>query len=139
MKHSGFTLIEILVALSLFTVGMVSVLQIFPINRKFLVQSADTTQAVFLAQEEMEIVRNTSYASLTTGAAQAFEPLHTLSVSSGPFVNYRRTTVINFVDPAAAYLASATDKFMKRVDITVTWDENGNTRTYTLSSVVVKR
>jgi prepilin-type N-terminal cleavage/methylation domain-containing protein len=135
-KQSGFTFIELLVALSLFVVGMLTILQIFPVNRKYLTQSGDTTQATFLAQEEMETVRSLGYEDLTVGTNPYFEPAHPLgSSSSDPFNQYTRQTEVEYIDPNTFQVIS-TDDHLKQVIITVTWQESNLNRQYVLSSYV---
>lgn len=135
-KQSAFTFIELLVALSLFVIGMLTILQIFPVNRKYLTQSGDTTQATFLAQEEMETVRSMSYEDLTVGTSPYFEPAHLLgSGSSDPFSQYTRQTEVEYIDPTTFHTIS-TDEHLKQVTITITWQESNINRQYVLSSYV---
>ena len=144
MRRPAFTFLEVLIALSLFAVGMISIVQIFPINRRYLTQSALTTQAVFLAQEGMEQARSDSYADLVVGASPAYEPEHALSSTAGdPMSQFQRQTVATYVDPttsnaspAVTYSNSGTDKGMKRIDVTVFWQENNISRQYTISTYV---
>ncbi|MBU6389369.1 hypothetical protein KGQ71_02530 [Patescibacteria group bacterium] len=130
----GFTYLELLIAISLFTVGMLSVLEIFPVNRRYLNQSADYTQAAYLAQEEMETIRGVSYASLTSGT---YEPLH--AVGSGPtdpLGQYQRQTTVTFIDSQNNWQNSATDTGLKRVDVTVIWSDRSIHYSYLLTSYV---
>jgi Tfp pilus assembly protein PilV len=140
MKRPAFTFLELLVSLTLFVVGMLSVLQIFPVNRRFLQQSAQNTQATFLAQEEVENIRSLTYDTITTGT---FEASHALgSGTSDPLNQFTRQTVVTLVSPEStptAYATSATDLGMKRVDVTVSWKERTIARTYVLSTYVYKK
>lgn len=132
MRKPGFTFLELLIATTLFSVGMISVLQIFPVNRRLLTQSAQTTQAAFLAQEQVEKVRNTDYATLTTGN---YEPRAALDSTGGQiFAQYERQTVISYID--TNYATSATDTGLKKVLVTVFWTERNINRQYTLGTYV---
>lgn len=137
MKKSGFTLVEVMVALSLFAVGMLSILQIFPINRRYLAQSANTTQAVFLAQEEIEQVRSQPYANLTIGT---YETKHAVSQTAGdPLSQYQRQTTVTIINAAHQSISpqdTAHDLGLKQLDVTVYWLENTISRSYTLSTYV---
>jgi type II secretory pathway pseudopilin PulG len=137
MKRRAFTYLELLVALSLFTVGMVSILQIFPTNRRLLLQSANTTQAVFLAQEELESVRAQPYSNLTIGT---YEAKHALSSTSGdPLGQYQRQTTVTLINgshQAVSPQTTASDLGLKQVDTTVYWTENTIPYSYTLSTYV---
>jgi len=141
LRQPGFTFIEVLIALSLFTIALVSILQIFPVNRRFLAQSAFSSQASFVAQDEIEAVRAQTYDSLTPiGSSPAYEPLHYVSTTTGdPLSQYQRQTVITYVNPASSpspYVTTSTDSHMKKVDVTVYWKENGNARQRTISTYV---
>ena len=133
----AFTLIEVMVALSLFVVGMLSILQIFPLNRRYLAQSANTTQAVFLAQEELEQVRSQPYANLTIGV---YEAKHAVSTTAGdPLGQYQRQTVITLLNgshQAVSPQDTANDLGLKQIDATIYWAERTVPRTYTLTTYV---
>lgn len=131
MKRPGFTFLELLIALSLFSVGMVTALQIFPLNRRFLAQSQHTTQASFVAQEGVEYVRSLDYSSLTTGS---FEPNHAVAIVPDPLSIYSRSTLVELIDTNRN--ASATDVGLKKVTVTVTWLERSLTRSYTIATYV---
>jgi Tfp pilus assembly protein PilV len=119
-----------MLSIFLFTYGMISVLQIFPVNRRLLEQSKFQTQASFLAQEQMEIVRSVSYASLTTGAyeARAFLPS-----GAGVFATqFERSTDVSLID--GTYAATNSDVGLKKIVVTVYWAERSINRTYVLTS-----
>jgi Tfp pilus assembly protein PilV len=137
MRPKGFTFVELLVALSLFMVGMVSILVIFPLDRRYLAQSAYATQAVSLAQEKIEQVRALSYDDLTIGT---YEAKATVSSTSGDqLVQFSRATTVTLLDANRAVVSpqdSAHDVGLKEVDVTVYWSENGISRQYTLTTYV---
>lgn len=132
MKRRGFTFLELLVALSLFTVGMLSILQIFPANRRLLAQNAANTQAVFLAQEQLELARATPYANLTVGT---YAPRAAITTAAG-ISGYDRQIVVTYLD--SNYATSNTDQGLKRVDVTVYWTDRTINRQYTVSSYVTR-
>lgn len=53
-NKSAFTLIEIIIALVILTVGLVSILALFPVGLDAMSRAANTTKATFLAQADME-------------------------------------------------------------------------------------
>lgn len=133
-KKRGFTLLEILVALSLFLVGMVSILQIFPINRKLIAQNGEMTQAVFLAQEQIEKIQATSYSDVMVGS---FESRHYLKSSGEPLSQFERETSVNLMD--SSYNNSNTDIGLKKVVVTVYWKQGNIDRQYTLPVIVTNK
>ena len=129
----AFTFLELLIAVSLFSVGVISVVKIFPVNRRYLNQSANTTQAAYLAQEELETIRGLSYANLTLGT---YEAKHAVS-TSGEFSQYQRQTVVGWVDSQSNWQTSSAETNLKQITITVYWQEgtdNSINRTFTLTS-----
>lgn len=131
-QRRGFTFLELLIATTLFVVGMVSILQVFPINRKYLRQSAQTTQSVFLAQEKVEILRAESFSDLYVGAMEINTRVST--DTSSPYSNYYRSVTINNIDPNNGYAVTGTNTGIKRIDITINWTEGNINRSYSLSS-----
>jgi prepilin-type N-terminal cleavage/methylation domain-containing protein len=132
MRKQGFTFIELLVALSLFLIGMISVLQIFPANRKLLNQTTHATQASFLAQQEIETIRTVPYTSLTIGTYLARSAVTTDNTS--PFAMFDQQVVVEYLDTNRA--VSQTDQGLKRVTVTVYWTERTFSQQYSLSTYV---
>ena len=129
MRRQGFTLLEVLIAVSLFAVGMMSIIQIFPLNRRLLRQSANTSQAAFLAQEEIEIIRDVDYDSLTTGT---YEAAHAMGTAGDQLVIFSRSTAVSLIDSNRA--ATNSDVGLKKIVVTVTWTERNVARTYSLAT-----
>lgn len=128
----GFTFVELIIAIFLFSYGIISVMQIFPVNRKLLAQSALQTQASFLAEEQMENVQATDYPNLTVGS---FEPRAFLPNTNGIFATqFERSTDVSLID--STYNATATDVGLKKVVVTVYWVDGNVNRTYVLTSYV---
>jgi Tfp pilus assembly protein PilV len=129
----AFTFIELILAIFLFSYGIISVVQILPVNRRFLEQSTFQTQASFLAQEQMEKVATVSYDDLTTGA---YEPSAALAatIGDGYVVQFTRSTAVSLID--SAYASTATDIGLKKVIVTVGWTERSGARNYTLTTIV---
>lgn len=135
MKQPGFTFLELLIALSLFVVGMVSVLNIFPVNQRYLAQSANTTQAAFLAQEKAEQIRSLDYDSLTVGTFETREAMG--SSSSDPLNNFQREAIVSLIDSNRQ--STATDVGLKKIDINVYWTERSVSRQFSLSTYVYNK
>ncbi|HSI20605.1 MAG TPA: prepilin-type N-terminal cleavage/methylation domain-containing protein [Verrucomicrobiae bacterium] len=128
--RKGFTFIELILAIVLFSFGIVSVIQIFPVNRRLITQSSMQTQASYLAQEQMEKVRAVAYADLDAGT---YEARAALPAGAGTFATqFERGTVVTLIDGNRA--ATGIDVGLKKVVVTVYWTENNVNRTYVLSS-----
>ena len=134
MRKPGFTFLELLIALSLFSVGMISVLQVFPINRRLLVQTTGTSQAAFLAQEQLELLRSTAYASLTVGTYQARASI--VDDEDSPLHQFERQTVVNYINDS--YQVSNSDLRLKRILLTIYWTEHNVDRQLQLATYVTR-
>ncbi|MFH1952081.1 MAG: type IV pilus modification protein PilV [Pseudomonadota bacterium] len=102
-KNSGFTLVEVLVAMVILSIGLLGMasLTVGIIHaNKF---SNDLTTATTLAQDKMEDIRRTSYASVTPEAKAALP---------SDYAQYKREVKVDDNNPATG---------MKTVRVKVYW------------------
>jgi len=76
MKRSGFTLIEIVIALAILAVGLVGILSLFPIGFDSARRSVSATQATIFAHEHLEELRNGGYPALGTTSGTFADPAY---------------------------------------------------------------
>ncbi len=67
-SERGFTLIELTIAVTLFTIGVLGMLGVTAGIARLLGQGDRIATASFYAQERLETARNTSCAALTSGS-----------------------------------------------------------------------
>ena len=78
MKRSGFTLIEIVISLSILAIGLVGILSLFPIGFDSARRSVSATQATIIAHEHLEELRNSGYPALgSTSGTFTTDPAYT--------------------------------------------------------------
>ncbi|MDD5433529.1 MAG: prepilin-type N-terminal cleavage/methylation domain-containing protein [Candidatus Pacebacteria bacterium] len=111
-KINGFTLIEVLVALSVITIGLVVVLQIFPIGLSVENLNQMETQAVFAAQDKIEALSVKSFGELVIGTVVE-------SSLGAPYEKFARETKITNVDSNLQEVSFATG--LKKVEVKVAW------------------
>lgn len=70
--QSGFTLMEILIAVAVLAIGVVSVVNLFPVGLQAARRTANFSDAAALAQMQMEIYRSYGYGEID--AAFASDP-----------------------------------------------------------------
>lgn len=102
-SDSGFSLIEVLVAAAVFSIGIlgtgVLVLGILNANKV----SKDVTIATALAQDKMEAIRNTGYAGLPSVGFTDPEEYDTITTTNGyaaDYPDFRRVTQTQCDEPA---------------------------------------
>ena len=107
-NNSGFTLIEVLVAMVILSVGLLGTAALITgiINSNKL--SNRITTATVLAQDKMEEIKRTGYAGAEAGAE---------SYGGANFPLYKRITDVALGNPAAG---------MKKITVTVYWDSDNS-------------
>lgn len=121
---------EVIVAIMVFAVGVLSVVEVFPLYRKMSRISEKSSIAVFLAQEQVENIFSQSYDNITAGQ---FEVKHAVA-TSGQFAQYQRKTDVSYID--GNYQNSAADIGLKKVTTTVYWNEDGSEKSTNLVTVI---
>ncbi len=118
-NNRGFTLLEILVAMTVFSVGLLGMAALTVGIIRGNLSSNNLTTASTLAQDRMENIIRAGYASASD-----------LTENYGGITNYplyKRVTVINNNSPAAD---------MKTVTITVYWDSDS--RSVVLKTILTR-
>jgi prepilin-type N-terminal cleavage/methylation domain-containing protein len=100
-RSEGFSLIEVLVGISVLAVAVIGLAQLFLLAVMNNVRSGDITSAVFLAQQQVDYLRTLTRDELlafpnTAVGESADEQLDT---NGDGTVNYRRLTLVSFQDP----------------------------------------
>jgi type IV pilus assembly protein PilV len=84
----GFTLIEVLLAIGLLALALLSMASMFVTGYRQTGRGAERTTAVMLASKQMEYLRNQGFASGELSAGTA------TSSFASPYLGYSRTTTI---------------------------------------------
>ena len=110
--NTGFTFLEVIIAISVLIIGILAVLQVFPLALNIEKLNQMETQAVFLAQEKIEekISRTYQDVQITTEIEDSLP---------SPFERFSRETKIIYVDSDLATTTS--DLGLKKIEITVRW------------------
>jgi prepilin-type N-terminal cleavage/methylation domain-containing protein len=114
-NEKAFTLMELLVAIFVLSVGIIAVLQAFPLGAKIQKSAQMTTIALNLAQGRMEETLSNSYEELIIGTTTED---YGFSESQPDF---KRVTVINYFNPDNPGIVPGSDLGIKKIDITVYW------------------
>jgi type IV pilus assembly protein PilV len=115
-NQKGFTLVEIMVAISIIAIGLLGLVSVTVMVIKGNTFSKTMTTATTLANDKMEQLKKTGYASLASGADTA------QSI-------YTRTWTVTQDSPAAG---------MKTVVVTVQWPWEGVAHNVTVRSLITQ-
>lgn len=119
-NEDGFTVIEILIGIALFGIVMpsviIAVVQVARLNDR----AADLTRANVIAEHKIESLRSARYNSLDVGS-----------------VDFTNELDSSFSSPkSATYVVTMPETGLKKVDITISYLDNGATRSLTFSSFI---
>lgn len=117
----AFTMVELMVTTVVFSICIVSIASLYYTTQTIQRSNRLTNLATREAQSEIEVLRNNSYNSLTPGETIDF----TSSLSSELPSSRQGTVVVS--EPTSG---------LRRVDVTVSYTDNGKTKNVTLSSMI---
>lgn len=127
MNKTGFSLLELIIAIAVLAVGLVGVLQIFPIGLRASHTAGMMTKAAFLAQNKIEDVKLAGF-----DAIAELPPKIPLSGKDGDFEWNVRIDDVNLEgveDPSE----------MRKVTVILTWPERNTTRSKEFITYVTKQ
>ena len=128
--ESGFSLIEVLVAIAILAIGLLAIGSMQLATVRNTTNSNTITQAIMLANQKMEEVKNTP--DFTTLADEDEENIDANGNPGGIYT--RRTRISN--PPDIAGITTPTSDFARKVEIQVEWTTmHGGNRTITLNSI----
>jgi prepilin-type N-terminal cleavage/methylation domain-containing protein len=118
-KKAGFSLVEMIAALVIFSVGVLALMEVFTTCLHSTSHSLNSSQAAQLAQLAVEetIAMGDLYATADTGD---FGPV---------FAPYSWSREIEDTDQLGLY----------KLQVTVTWEERGRQKQFTLTTFVAER
>jgi len=123
-SRKGFTLIEIMISITILVTGLVGVILVIPMAQKMAGRSALATRSAIIASEKTEELKAKGYDELITQA--------TWSGSEDPFAWEATISDVEISDFEIAETIP-TDKFVKIV-MTVTYKTQGKQRTDTYTT-----
>lgn len=112
INMKAFTLIELMIAVSILAVGIVAVLAMFPLGTQIVISSKMTTVASYLGEAKIEEIISTSYGEITSEAKQALD---------SPFSAYSRETQVTCFDPNDSLSPNCPDTGIKKIKVIVFW------------------
>lgn len=129
----AFSVSEVIVAMMVFTVGILSVVEVFPLYRKLARISEKSSIASYLAQEKIENIFALTYEDIPTGQ---YESRHQMA-TSGQYAQYERQTDVSYID--GSYNNSGSDVGLKKISTTVYWDEDGREKSEQIVTLIADK
>lgn len=127
MRKKGFSLLELIIAIGVLAVGLVGVLQIFPVGLRASQRAGMMTKTAFLAQNKLEEVKMSGFGSIT-----ALPPTIPLAGEDGDF-EWEIT-----IDKPELNGLNDNDN-MRKVTVTVSWMDRSKKRSKDFITYVTRR
>jgi prepilin-type N-terminal cleavage/methylation domain-containing protein len=121
--EDGLTLIETLIALAIFSIGILGVAQLQLWNIKNNTTGNITTQATMLARTQLEELKNIGDVTDLTNGADADNPINPDGSAGGIFT--RSWTISN---PHGGNIS-------RQIQVTVSWNRRGQNRSVILTTI----
>ena len=113
MRRAGFSLVELIIALSILGIGLIGSMRVFPVGLRASQRAQLRTRAAFIAQQTLEPLKTTAWDQLKEGEVRKEQK---------PFVI---VTTIRSVQPEHVGGALA----LKQVEVSVEYPQEGKLRT----------
>ncbi len=122
LNKRGFTLLEIIISSVLITVGIVSVVRVISSGLVFNSSMDGESVALALAQQKMEVLRNTAYTSISDSS----------TLCSATYTTWAAADITPYYQ-----CWSVTDNtHYKTVVVKIAWDFKGAQRTVSLTTYI---
>jgi type IV pilus modification protein PilV len=125
-RDSGFTLVEVLIALVIFTIGLLGTAALTVAVIRTNAISKRQSQAIVHAQDRLEQVREMGYSNAAAaGGTDYLDPDTQTWDAANPYVSFKRQTEVALDTPAAN---------MVTVTVTIFWD--GDARSVSMTNIL---
>jgi len=124
--NKGFSLLELIIAIAVLAIGLIGVLQIFPVGLRASQRAGMMTKASFLAQNKIEDVKLAGFDAITE-----LPPKIPLSGKDGDF-----EWSVKIGNVSLEGVESSRD--MRKIIVTISWPERNTTRSKEFITYVTK-
>jgi type IV pilus modification protein PilV len=127
LAEDGFSLIEIMIALTIFAIGLLALAQMQTHSIIYNSDAQRYTEATIYAQGKMDEILAKEYGAVTGGTETIADTPYTIE-----------TTIVeknDFEDP----LDPSSDVTVKEISVEVTWSSRGKDNSYTLNANIAQK
>ncbi|MFH0839323.1 MAG: prepilin-type N-terminal cleavage/methylation domain-containing protein [Candidatus Omnitrophota bacterium] len=125
-KKTGFTLIELITALSIFAIGVLSLISLLTVGLGSFGRSSDTTVATLKAQEKLEEIKRNGFNSASLPSAPALPARGDFSVAvqfPAPADRFSWQVAVSYVDDGTGTTTAVAG--LKEVVVRINWSRFG--------------
>jgi type IV pilus assembly protein PilV len=122
-RNRGFTLIEVLIAMAIFAIGILAVASMQLSNTKNNTTGNITTQATMLARQKLEELKTVGDVTTLTSGTDPNNPMDADGNTGG--IYNRQWSVSNPLGGSTS----------RQITVTVSWNRRGQNRTVVLESI----
>lgn len=142
-RTRAFSLAEVLIAVFMVALCAIMVAATMPTANRSRQKADGTSKAVGLAQKQIEAIRGLGYANVTPSQLATYGLIDSTSAIEANTYAFTNSDSARLDDPALI-LPSGTGKVkieqpdneLRRVTVTVGWNDRGRARTFTLGTLV---
>ena len=116
----GFSLIEVVIAIGILSVGLVGAIRVFPVGLRASQRAAQISRGTLIVQRTLEELKLKSWDQLAPG---------TTASRQDPF-----DVTVAIDQPVVAGLVDATR--LKRISVRVTWQQDGRPRSLSAATLI---
>ena len=116
--QKSFSLLEVMIAVFVLVLGILAVIQAFPISINVRGEAKRKTVAAHLAQGKIEEIQSYTYDNIEIGTTTEDYG------SIAEFENYKRVTAVKYNYVEGSNLKKATsDQGLKKIEVTIYWEK----------------
>ncbi|MFA6422909.1 MAG: hypothetical protein WCW17_00475 [Patescibacteria group bacterium] len=130
----SFSLIEVLLAIGIFTFGILSAFALIPLSTKISAQTENTTVAIGLAQSVMDNKINQNYDTITPGDTGIVDYE---ADTTSPYYKFKSQTIIQNIN--TDFISTPTDTGLKSVKVIISWQQGSQNKNYELFTTVARK
>jgi len=136
-KNKGFSLVELIIAISVLSIGILGILQAFPKGIKTQTIIQDNSVANNLAQEKLEKLAGITYEDIGYGVLE--NKIRMDTDQTGDLYKFQRTTTVEYIN--SNFETSQTDLGLKKITVKIEWPSalDGSTESIEIKTIASKR